>query len=262
MKAGKTLEELELITYYDSTQRYDSTLNIMVRTPDTGDDFVVASTLDVRQVTDISEEAAKAEAEVAFKPLFLKGEAVKIAVFPKEGKKLEALYVNGEPVETVLTADGSYIFIRENAEEDVEFYYVLADETQVYNVTAEKAEHLNISLDKSSVSAGGAVTVQIKVDGGYRLQSLTVNEKDFLPMAVFDKTTLTYTLVLSGIREDKQIRAQAEKLSQEGPVAEAVTEEAEDGTNLPLIIAVAAAVILSGAVVAVVARARKKGRKQ
>ena len=262
VKAGKTLEELELITYYDSTQRYDSTLNIMVRTPDTGDDFVVASTLDVRQVTDISEEAAKAEAEVAFKPLFLKGEAVKIAVFPKEGKKLEALYVNGEPVETVLTADGSYIFIRENAEEDVEFYYALADETQVYNVTAEKAEHLNISLDKASVSAGGAVTVQIKVDGGYRLQSLTVNEKDFLPMAVFDKTTLTYTLVLSGIREDKQIRAQAEKLSQEGPVAEAVTEEAEDGTNLPLIIAVAAAVILSGAVVAVVARARKKGRKQ
>ena len=263
VKAGSTPEEMELITYYDSTQRHDGTLNIMVRTPDTGDDFILASTLDVRQVTDVSEEAAKAEADVAFKPLFLKGETVKIVVFPKEGKTLESLYVNGEKVEAALTSDGGYVYVMENATEDVQFSYVLSDDGQAYNITADEADNLAVILDKASVTAGGAATVQIKVDGGYVLKSLTVNGVDFLPMARYDKTTLTYTLILSNIREDKHIQAQAEKLSQDGPVAD-VSEENENETNLIAVIAVAAlsVAVLGGAIVTVVARARKKGQKQ
>ena len=264
VKAGKTLEEMELITYYDSTQRYDSTLNIMTRTPDTGDDFILKSTLDVRQVTDVSEETAKGEASVAFKPLFLKGETVKIVVFPKEGKKLEGLYVNGVKVETVLSSDGGYVFIRENAEEDMEFSYILSEDTQVYNVTTENAENLAFILDKTSVTAGGSVTIQIKMNGGYALKSLTVNEVDFLPMASYDKATLTYTLTVSGIREDKHIQAQAEKLSADGPVAAVVPEVEEKETNWPVIIAIAAAslVVLGGVAFAVVMIVRKKGHKE
>ena len=264
VKAGSTVEELELITYYDSTQRHDSTLNIMVRTPDTGNDFVLASTLDVRQVTDVSEETAKAEASVAFKPLFLKGETVKIVVFPKEGKKLEGLYVDGEKVETVLTSDGGYVFTMENAQEDVQFSYILSDDERLYNITADDAANLEVILDKTSVSAGGSATVQIKMDGGYTLKSLLINEVDFLPMVSYNKTTLTYTLTISGIREDKHIQARAEKLSQDGPVAAAGLEENENKTNLPVILAVAAVsvAVLGGVIAAVVTRARKKGRKQ
>ena len=264
VKAGKSLEEMELITYYDSTQRYDSSLNIMARTPDTGDDFILASTLDVRQVTDISEETAKYEAEVAFKPLFLKGESVKIVVFPKEGKKLEGLYVNGEKVEAVLTSDGGYVFTMENATEDVQFNYILSDDESVYNITVQTADHLEFILEKPAVTAGGAATVQIKVDGGYTLKSLTVNDVDFLPMVSYDKTTLTYTLTISGIREDKHIQAQAEKLSQDGPVAAVQAEQNEDQTNnLPLMIAIAAAsvAILGGVVAVVVKRSKKKVQK-
>ena len=262
VKAGESLDEMELITYYDSTQRHDSTLNIMARTPDTGDDFILASTLDVRQVTDISEEDAKAEAEVAFKPLFLKGETVKIAVFPMEGKKLESLHINGETVETVLNSDGSFVFVQENAQEDIAFRYILSDDDSVYKVTADAAEHLEFTLEKAAVTAGGSAAVQIKMDGGYTLKSLTVNGVDFLPMASFDKTTLTYTLTISHIREDKHIQAEAEKLSQDGPVAENAGEG--NKINLPVILAVAAvsAAALCGAVVMVAARARKKGRKQ
>ena len=107
--------------------------------------------------------------------------------------------------------------------------------------------------------------MQIKMDGGYTLKTLTVNGVDFLPMASFDKATLTYTLMLSCIREDKHIQAEAEKLSQDGPVADAGTEE--NNTILPILIAVAAAavtvtVLAGGAVVIVATRARKKGRKQ
>ncbi len=264
VKAGSTLEEMELITYYDSTQRHNSSLNIMARTPDTGDDFILTSTLDVRQVTDISEETAKEEASVAFKSLFLKGETVKIVVFPKEGKTLESLSVNGEQVKTALTSDGGYVFTMENAQEDVEFSYIISDDEHLYNVTADDADNLEFILDKTSVAAGGSVTVQIKVDGGYTLKSLTVNDVDFLPMASYDKTTLTYTLTVSGIREDKHIQAQAEKLSQDGPVADAGLEGNENKTNLPVIIAVAvlAVAVLGGAAVAVVTRARKKGQKQ
>ena len=264
VKAGKSLEEMELITYYDSTQRYDSSLNIMARTPDTGDDFILASTLDVRQVTDVSEETAKEEASVAFKPLFLKGESVKIVVFPKEGKKLEGLYVNGEKVEAVLTSDGGYVFTMENATEDVQFNYILSDDESVYNITVQTADHLEFILEKPAVTAGGAATVQIKVDGGYTLKSLTVNDVDFLPMASYNKTTLTYTLTISGIRGDKHIQAQAEKLSQDGPVAAVQAEQNEDQTNnLPLIIAIAAAsvAILGGVVAVVVKRSKKKVQK-
>jgi len=261
VKAGKSLEDMELITYFDSTQRYDGTLNIMVRTPDTGDDFVIASTMDVRKVTDVSAEEAKEEAAAVFKPLFLKGEDVKLTVFPKEGKKLETLYVNGEKVTAVLTSDGGYTFTLENAEKDVKFSYVLSDDNSLYNITADNASNLKFILDKASVLAGGSATVQIKVDGGYTLKSLLVNDVDFLSMASYDKTTLTYTLTISGVRENKHIQAQAEKLSEEGPVAEAGAEEEENKMNLPLILAVAvlAVAALGGAVFLVVNRARKKG---
>ncbi len=264
VKAGQALEEMELITYYDSTQRYDSTLNIMARTPDTGGDFILASTLDVRQVTDVSEETAKEEASVAFKPLFLKGESVKIVVFPKEGKKLEGLYVGGEKMEAVLNSDGGYVFTMENAQEDLQFSYILSDDERVYNITADDADSLKFVLDKTSVSAGGSATVQIKMDGGYTLKSLLINGVDFLPMVSYDKTTLTYTLTISGIREDKHIQAQAEKLSQDGPVADGAAEENENKTNLPVIIAVAVlfVAVLGGVIVTVVTRARKKGQKQ
>ena len=263
VKAGKTLEELELITYYDSTQRHDSSLNIMARTPDTGDDIILASTLDVRQVTDVSEETAKAEASVAFKPLFLKGESVKIVVFPKEGKTLESLYVNGEKVEAALTSDGGYVYVMENVTEDVQFSYILSDDAQLYSITADDAANLKVTLDQTSVVAGSVVTVQIKVDGGYTLKSLTVNGVDFLPMARYDKTTLTYTLTISDIRENKHIQAQAEKLSQDGPVADVVAED-QNETNLPVILAVAVltVAVLGGVVITAVTRARKKGQKQ
>ena len=268
VKAGETLEELELITYYDSTQRHDSTLNIMARTPDTGEDFIVASTLDVRQVTDLSEETAKNEADTAFKPLFLKGESVKIVVFPKEGKKLENLTVNGKIVETTLTSDGSYVFTMENVQEDVQFSYVLSDDDSVYTITAEDADNLAVILDNTSVAAGGAATVQIKVDGGYTLKTLTVNGVDFLPMVSYDKTTLTYTLTIRGIREDKHIQAQAEKVVVNAPVADYVPDaapktEAQKNTNHTVIYvaAVLAVVVVAVAVVLVVRGKKKKEQK-
>ena len=189
---------------------------------------------------------------------------MKIVVFPKEGKKLEGLYVNGEKVEAVLTSDGGYVFTMENATEDVQFNYILSDDESVYNITVQTADHLEFILEKPAVTAGGAATVQIKVDGGYTLKSLTVNDVDFLPMASYNKTTLTYTLTISGIRGDKHIQAQAEKLSQDGPVAAVQAEQNEDQTNnLPLIIAIAAAsvAILGGVVAVVVKRSKKKVQK-
>ncbi|MBQ6832102.1 MAG: hypothetical protein IJO28_05645 [Oscillospiraceae bacterium] len=263
VKAGETAGELELITYFDSTQRHDSTLNIMARTPDTGDDFKLTSTLEVRSVTDISETEDKEHAAVAFKPLFLKGESVKLVVFPVEGKTLESLTVNSETVKAALTSDGGYVYTLENAQQDVAFSYTVSDDESLYNITADNADHLQIIPDQTSVAAGGAVTVQIKMDGGYVLKSLTVNGADFLPMARYDKTALTYTLTLSGIREDKHIQAQAEKILQDGLVADGATEEKEN-TNLPTIIAVAVLCVaaLGGAVAVVATRAKKKGRKQ
>ena len=271
VKAGTTPDDLELITYYDSTQRYDSTLNIIARTPDTGDDFIVASTLDVRQVTDISEDTAKNEAEAVFKPLFLKGETVKIVVFPKEGKKLESLTVNGQTVETVLTADGGYVFTLENAREDMEFSYILSEDDSTYRITVEEAENLTFIQDNTSVIAGGTAAVQIKVDGGYTLKTLTVNGVDFLPMASYDKTTLTYTLTIRGIREDKHIQAQCEKIVVFAPVSDYVHEEGSDdasgipadngsGPNIPVILAIGAitAVVAAGVIFWVFKKKKKK----
>ena len=263
VKAGQTADELELITYYDSTQRADGTLNIMARTPDIGDDFVLASTLEVRQVTDVSEEAAKEAAAVAFKPLFLKGETVKIAVFPKEGNKLESLYVNGEKVEATLTSDGGYIYLLGNAEADVEFSYTLSEDDRVYNITALDADNMKFILDNTTVTAGGSATVQIKVDGGYALKSLTVNGVDFLQMASYDKTTLTYTLTIRNIREDKQIQAQAEKLASDSLVADGAAEQ-ESKINVALIVAIAvlSVAVLGGVAIVAVKSAKKKGQKQ
>lgn len=189
---------------------------------------------------------------------------MKIVVFPMEGKKLETLTVNGEQAETVLNSDGGYAFVLENAQEDVQFSYILSDDNTVYKVTTDSADHLEFILEKSDITAGGSAAVQIKMDGGYTLKTLTVNGVDFLPMVSYDKTTLTYTLTISGIREDKHIQAQAEKLSQDGPVADAAAEQnSSKMTNLPVIIAVVvASVAVLGAIAVVATKARKKGRKQ
>ena len=69
--------------------------------------------------------------------------------------------------------------------------------------------------------------------------------------------------LVSGIREDKHIQAEAEKLSQDGPVADTGAEQNENKKSLTVIIAVAAAAVVAlGVVAAVVIRARKKGHKQ
>ena len=260
VKAGTTVDDLKLITYYDSTQRYNSSLNIMARTPDTGDDFIVASTLDVKEVTDVSPEEERAAATAVYKPLFLKGESVKLVVIPDEGKTLKTMYVNGQEVAAALTPEGSYVYTVESAEDDVKFGYTLAEDTHTCHITADEAEHLEIMPESTSVTAGGSVIVKIKVEGGYTLSSLLVNDTDYLPMASYDRKTLTYTLTISGIREDKHIRAEAAELSEEGPVADAteVAEEHKDNNAVIITAAAAAVAVLAAATAVLTIRAKKK----
>jgi len=260
VKAGTSVENMQLITWYDSTQRHGSTLNIVTRTPDTGDDFIVASTLAVRSVTDISDEAAKENAKAVYKPLFLEGESITLAVFPNESKDLEKLLLNGEEVTPELTADGSYVVTVENAMQDISFSYTLKEDSRTYGITAEDAEHVKIVTDKESVLAGGTATVQIQVDGGYRLTSLLVNGVEFLPMASYDKTTLSYTLVLSGIREDKRIEVQAQKFTEDAPIAEGGAQKADSGFDPVVIAVIAGAMVLLGG--AVILLRKKTGKRE
>ena len=79
-------------------------------------------------------------------------------------------------------------------------------------------------------------------------------------MASYDRKTLTYTLTISGIREDKHIRAEAAELSEEGPVADAteVAEEHKDNNAVIITAAAAGAAVLAAATAVLTIRAKKK----
>ena len=74
------------------------------------------------------------------------------------------------------------------------------DET-AYPVTLNQVAHCTITADKSSARAGETVTLTIKPDAGYKLESITITDADGKPVGIkkVDDTTYTYTQPKGGV---------------------------------------------------------------
>ena len=137
VKAGEDTDELEMVTWYDSTWRGGYGTGVNARgTDEEGEYFTLRSTKNVYSITDISAKSEKeklgsytqfgnTEYALSYSKEAVEGSKTFIKICPKEGMKLQSLTVNGKRVKATLAKDGTYIYeftIREN----VKFAYTLA----------------------------------------------------------------------------------------------------------------------------------------
>lgn len=136
VKAGEQPDDLEMVTWYDSTWRGGYGTGVNARgTDEKGEYFTLRSTKNIYSITDISSKEEKEKLDTytqfgnAVYALYhsteaAEGSKVFIKICPKEGMKLQSLKVNGKTVKTTLAEDGTYVY-EFSIKEDVKFAYTL-----------------------------------------------------------------------------------------------------------------------------------------
>ena len=108
------------------------------------------------------------------------GELVTLTVTPDAGYKLDTLAVTdstGHPVPLRELGETTYAFIMPEASPVTVSAVFAAIKPAVYHsVTVADAEHGSVSADKETAMAGTVVTVSVKAETGYQLESLTVTD--------------------------------------------------------------------------------------
>lgn len=120
--------------------------------------------------------ADKAEnGEVTVSPeTVAEGDTVTVTVKPADGYELDKLTVNDGDVETTKGEDGTYTF--EMPAEDVTVSATFKEIT--YKVTVDTTTNGKVTLSSESAVKDEEVTVTVKPDAGYELDTLTVTDKD------------------------------------------------------------------------------------
>ena len=101
------------------------------------------------------------------------GDTVTVTVKPADGYELDELTV-GDNVETTKGEDGTYTFTM--PAEDVTVSATFKEIT--YNVTVDTTTNGKVTLSSESAVKDEEVTVTVKPDTGYELDTLTVTDKD------------------------------------------------------------------------------------
>ena len=207
VKAGKTIDDMEIITWYDNTQRGAYGTGVMSRGTDIeGANFTLRSAKELYQVTDVSEQKVN---EVYYPAYVTDGGQAEIKLYTEEGQKLDSLTLAGSRAEATVTEDGAYVYQTGAISSDVKFAYTIGEDNSSYAVTAESAEHLEVVIEKESVAAAGSTEVLIKADKGYVLSEVMVNDSDWTKEFTYDEEQKGWMAVITGIREDKVIKATA-----------------------------------------------------
>ena len=207
VKAGKTINDMELITWYDNTQRGAYGTGVMSRGTDIeGANFTLRSAKELHKVTDASELKTS---EVFYPAYVADGGQAEIKLYTEEGYKLNSLMVAGKRVNASVTEDGAYVYQTAKVSGDVKFAYTIGADSNRYVVKAETAEHLEVVIKEESVASAGSTQVLIRADKGYVLSEVLINGSDWTNEFTYDEEQKGWTATITGIREDKVIKATA-----------------------------------------------------
>ncbi len=77
-------------------------------------------------------------------------------------------------------------------------YYSGSSSDPTYSVTVDKTENGSVTVSPKSASKGGTVTVTVKPDSGYVLETLTVTDKNGDELKLTDKGNGKYTFTMPG----------------------------------------------------------------
>ncbi len=226
VKAGETVEEMELIGWYDSSERGHYGSHFCCHGSDMEESYYLYSLKDIYTLTDESSEENKAllrtygqltnilpelyypQALVGYSTLEQAEQTGRISLYTKPGTKLSRFTVNGVDVTAQITVgtDGAYCYSLPSVTENVRFAYeITADDTR-YAVSADGDEKLRFSLPEDGVLAGDDLSFAVTAQKGYMPQ-VTVNGTEVL-LTVNEETGVWYGLVKS-IRQNTEITGKA-----------------------------------------------------
>ncbi len=252
VKVGTSVNNLKLVTWYDSTSRGMYFPNVIARGSDSDFTYYISTTKKVVSLEDVSsaehknnigtytDDKGEEQLTVYYPKTVVAGEPAKIAIYTEEGFKLSSLKVGSSVVTPTLMSDGSYVYQIDSVTSNTKFSYTLDKDNSNYMVTGKDSENVEIHVAKDSVIAAGSTEVQIKVKKGYVLDKILVNGEDYTSIFCYDALEGVYVGSISGIREDKVIEASAVKEEVEEPISSAgiVADASTKGLSTRLVIAI------------------------
>ena len=276
VKAGTSVDNMKLITWYDSTNRGMFGQNVIARGSDGDFTYYIRTTKTVVGIEDTSDASQKAnigtftnekgeeQLTVYYPKTLIAGESAKIVIYTKEGFKLNTLTVGGKVVTPTILFDGSYVYQIESVNANTKFSYTLEEDTSTYKVTGKDSDNVKILIGKGSVIAAGSTEVQIKVEKGYALDKILINGEDYTAVFRYDALEGAYVGTISGIREDKEIEVSAVKEEKNEPISSVGVITKDDTAKTPgyvvaIIIAAATLCLVGAGMVIVIVLKRKKG---
>ncbi len=278
VKAGKSVEELELITWFDSTKRggYGSAV-MSYGTDIPGLDFTLRSLKDIKDIVDVSgsEEREKllkydaigvTEYALYYPESVEATEAASIEMYTKAGTKLERLTINGNAVQVSVTEDGGYVYDIASVNTDVKFAYTIAEDKTVYTVTGNGDENLKVLVENKDAVAGSRAEILVVASEGYVPESILINGKEYTDEFVYDEEKNGWIFTINSVREDKVIEANGKQVQADDD--EVHTYQSDDGSvtkfrwNIVLPVVGGIAVLACVSVAGVLIMRGKKGDKR
>ncbi len=226
VKAGKTAEDMELVGWYDSSERGHYGAHFCCHGSDMEESYYLYSLKQVYSVTDGSSEANKAllrtyqqltstlpelyypEALVGYSTLEQAQQPGCISFYTKPGTRLKCFTVNGVDVTAQVTvgADGAYTYTLPSVTGDVRFAYEIVEDDTRYAITVSGDEKLQFTVPDDGVLTGDDLTFAVIAQKGY-VPYVTVNGAQ-ITLTVNEETGVWYAVVKS-IRQDTQLVGEA-----------------------------------------------------
>ncbi len=224
VKAGKTVDTMELIGWYDSMERGHYGAHFSCHGNDLDESYYLYSLKDIFSVTDASTDENKAllrtytqlrnslpelyypDALVGYSTLEQAEQAGRIALYTKPGTKLSRLTVNGEQVQFAVGTDGAYFYTLPSVTENVQFAYEITEDNTRYSVTASGDDKLHFSIPEDGVLAGDDLRFTVIAQKGY-MPKVTANGTELL--LTLNEETGVWQGIVKSIRQDTQIEGTA-----------------------------------------------------
>lgn len=221
IKAGKSVDTMKLMTWYDDVERGKYGSAVVTRGTDVeGADFTLRTTKSLHSLTDVSDPAETAKlltntilgtaAQAVYYPRnVLHGNAAQIKLYTQEGMKLDTLTVAGAVQNMTIAEDGGYLYEIPAVSGNVEFAYTIVEDNQKYSVTATDSDKLQIVIENPETVAGGSTEILVKAEKGYVPKQIMINDTDYTDRFTYDAEAKGWKTLLMGIREDKVVSANA-----------------------------------------------------
>ena len=127
------------------------------------------------------------------------GQTVTLTLSPDTGYVLKTLEVNSTKgtVQTNKVNDTTYTFTMPESDVGVNVYFE-KKEADTYSITVNPSQNGSVTADKKTAKANETVTLKVKPDANYKLESLTVKADDGQIVNV-DMTNYTFTMPASNV---------------------------------------------------------------